>query len=1144
MKSPAVIYAYENLKGSKKSHDRLTSQDRRSEVAKDRSIYQLIFLMAILLILAGAVFVLTATAAGTTLTVNTTDDASDENLGDGLCATANGECSFRAAIEEIIALGADVDPHQIHFDIPGAGPHVIAPTEELPRINVPVVIDGSTQPGASCPTAGQPADLRVVLDGNNLSGLFYATGLDLSSAGSGSHGSTIRGLVIGNFISGGITIYSDNNQIECNHIGIGVDGVSPMGNEYSGISIPSGQNTTVGGASSEAQRNVISGNDGYGVNDSGEGGTVIANNYIGTTADGLTPLGNESGVYLVGTSNNTVGGASPLTGNVISGNERYGVYLLGADNNQVLGNVIGAGSDGTTPVPNEWDGIFIYDVTNNNTIGGVAPGEGNRIAYNGDSGILVLGYNEFRYPENNALRGNQIFGNDDLGIDLGFDGVDANDPLDGDSGPNGHQNYPILTSAASSGHILGSLESQPNQSYEIDFYVSETCDDSGYGQGEIYLGSASAGTDGNGLATIDVTFGSGVLDPGQSVAATATDSSGNTSEFSACAFVDGVEPNAPQAWITDCLGATSPPPPPGGDQFVYLPMLNSGSAPTAAGPADSQVAASANTLPLVDGGIVTGVDGVSLGAVSGTFSTTLNISITHTTAPTQTILGDPLVHGAYYHIAADENVLMCDQEKGFVLGLPVPDGVPTDTLAIVTIAPGADEWSLLTGLYNDDSQLMLVPRAWLTTEGSTVVLVENEGFRSQPEPSAADQIWSGSLDLISSNQSTDEVSFDVICLSAIDPDCEDGKDILIEFLELLYVEFRDIGFDRGPWLPFKIRDISILDPNNGQPSVAIESDATIYEVQAFDNDTGSCGNQEAPLGFYYPFDRRAVFCFTPPSPLSSFEMRGIRHIYFAALQFGFDDIVANYIFPSPDIEWILESMASAAEISTPSQMESSPDYPWRPVDVPLLSVSANHEYRTQDFWVYTGRAEGSGLTLLREALESPNAGSLEGIYNFFGGLDVFQYSYWYWIKNQVMLEDGILLNDDDTGDPCTYQGNVEELYWNQLVSNDYLGLTNAPNTLESLTAHVIEILPADLRPAVIEVRDPKTGDPPDNLRYKVYVDGEAGCELVADGDRSFGEPEWGTVVAAGSRVFIVVANVNPDEDQKYQVQVESAPYTP
>lgn len=69
MKSPAVIYAYENLKGSKKSQERLTSQDRRSEVAKDSSIYLLIVLMAILFILAGIVFVLTAAAAGTTFTV-------------------------------------------------------------------------------------------------------------------------------------------------------------------------------------------------------------------------------------------------------------------------------------------------------------------------------------------------------------------------------------------------------------------------------------------------------------------------------------------------------------------------------------------------------------------------------------------------------------------------------------------------------------------------------------------------------------------------------------------------------------------------------------------------------------------------------------------------------------------------------------------------------------------------------------------------------------------------------------------------------------------------------------------------------------------------------------------------------------------
>ena len=73
-------------------------------------------------------------------------------------------------------------------------------------------------------------------------------------------------------------------------------------------------------------------------------------------------------------------------------------------------------------------------------------GAGNSIAYNGTIGIFVFGTAD----HGNTIRGNQIFSNNFLGIDLGGGtnigfGATANDPDDSDGGPNNMQNFPVLT---------------------------------------------------------------------------------------------------------------------------------------------------------------------------------------------------------------------------------------------------------------------------------------------------------------------------------------------------------------------------------------------------------------------------------------------------------------------------------------------------------------------------------------------------------------------------------------------------------------------------------------------------------------------------------------------------------------------------
>ena len=112
--------------------------------------------------------------------------------------------------------------------------------------------------------------------------------------------------------------------------------------------------------------NLLSGNagDGVYVNGSTSTGNVIAGNFIGTTANGLSALPNTTwvssttflgnGVEIAGAASNTIGGTTVADRNIISGNVGNGVYINGttATNNVVEGNYIGTDATGNVGLGN------------------------------------------------------------------------------------------------------------------------------------------------------------------------------------------------------------------------------------------------------------------------------------------------------------------------------------------------------------------------------------------------------------------------------------------------------------------------------------------------------------------------------------------------------------------------------------------------------------------------------------------------------------------------------------------------------------------------------------------------------------------------------------------------------------------------
>ena len=254
-------------------------------------------------------------------------------------------------------------------------------------------------------------------------------------------------------------------MIEGNYIGLNPTGSSALGNAAYGVSL-----TQTGGSVPGAtiDRNVLSASGLSGINiGNNVSGAIVTGNFIGTDATGTISVPSLNGIFLAGI-NATIGGTSAAARNVISGNSQNGV-MVGGSGHSILGNFIGTTVTGTAPLPNLIDGVAIQN-SSNNTIGGVAAGQANTIAFNGAIGIDVIS------GTNNAIRGNSIYSNGALGIDLGDNGATANDPGDGDTGPNNFQNFPVPTSASDRQHVVaGTFNSTATTAFALDFFASPSC---------------------------------------------------------------------------------------------------------------------------------------------------------------------------------------------------------------------------------------------------------------------------------------------------------------------------------------------------------------------------------------------------------------------------------------------------------------------------------------------------------------------------------------------------------------------------------------------------------------------------------------------------------------------------------------------
>ena len=307
-------------------------------------------------------------------------------------ANNSGTGSFRTAIENANANNGD---DSIVFNIPASQSKSIGVTAPLPAITDTVLIDGWSQPGFV-------SNPLIVLNGQAAGNV---RGLDIRA-----DSTVVRGLVVQNFGNDGIRLRGVTNvKIQGNFVGTTLNGLGAAGNGDEGIQLDGNASGNLIGSDGDGsqdalERNIVAASTDDGILVYGGSNNVIAGNYVGVGIDGLTALGNGDNGIIIDTDNdnnipasqNTIGGDSVAERNVVSGNLDDGVLLWGSSDNTVIGNYIGVGADGATPVPNAEDGIILGtdnegSAASNNVIGGPTAALRNVISGNTDDGITVFG---------------------------------------------------------------------------------------------------------------------------------------------------------------------------------------------------------------------------------------------------------------------------------------------------------------------------------------------------------------------------------------------------------------------------------------------------------------------------------------------------------------------------------------------------------------------------------------------------------------------------------------------------------------------------------------------------------------------------------------------------------------------------------
>jgi hypothetical protein len=340
----------------------------------------MLFSPRVALTLLAALFALAVPATASALTYEVDSTADEPALSSAACLTAGGKCTLRAAIE--VTNGTTGVPDEIKFaanPFNGENGDTISAASGFQTITDQLTIHGGicdTAAGVKGPCAG------VIRAGG---GSLFVVEDDAVE---------IQGLAI-NGATTAINVINASEGFVAKGDWIGFDLTGASSGNGTGIFIdPNSDGATIGGTT-EADRNVIGGNAGVGLDLEGASDATIQGNYFGVTPKGDAAASNPKDIEITDSTssggipaeNNEVGNTiegEALTKkacdggcNVISGATSTGVDLDGEEGPEtpasgpttVHGNYVGLDAAGTGTIANASFGILV-GAADDATIGG------------------------------------------------------------------------------------------------------------------------------------------------------------------------------------------------------------------------------------------------------------------------------------------------------------------------------------------------------------------------------------------------------------------------------------------------------------------------------------------------------------------------------------------------------------------------------------------------------------------------------------------------------------------------------------------------------------------------------------------------------------------------------------------------------